>query len=138
MEVRVGTSILVKKEDKVLIGKRKGSHAPGTWQFPGGHLEFNEDFEDCIKRKIKEETDLNVKNIKQVTFMNDKFEKENKHYVTLIFTADYDSGELKLMEPEKCEKWEWVSWDDLPEPLFMPIEKLKKQNYNPFENGNNS
>ena len=36
------------------------------------------------------------------------------------------------MEPEKCEKWEWFEWNNLPEPLFLPIQNLLKQKFNPL------
>lgn len=47
--------------------------------------------------------------------------------------ADYDSGEVKIMEPEKCEQWEWFDWNNLPKPLFLPAQNLLKQKYNPFK-----
>jgi 8-oxo-dGTP diphosphatase len=37
------------------------------------------------------------------------------------------------MEPEKCEGWEWFEWDQLPRPLFLPIENLLKQSFDPFK-----
>lgn len=61
------------------------------------------------------------------------FKKEGKHYITLSIISEYDSGEVKVMEPEKCEKWEWFEWNNLPQPLFIPIQNLLKQNYNPFK-----
>ena len=47
--------------------------------------------------------------------------------------ADYDSGDVELKEPEKCERWDWFSWDNLPIPLFKPQQNLLKQNFNPFK-----
>jgi len=46
--------------------------------------------------------------------------------------CEYDSGEAKVMEPEKCEKWNWFEWNNLPEPLFLPIQNLLKKGYIPF------
>ena len=67
----VGVSIIIKKDNKVLIGKRKNIRASGTWAFPGGHLEFRESFEDCIKREVIEEAGIKIKNIKFQTLTND-------------------------------------------------------------------
>ena len=129
---KIGVGVIVKKDNKVLVGKRKNSHGEGAWQFPGGHLEFNENIEDCAKREVEEETGLIVDNFKKGKFTNDIFSKENKHYVTLFVVTDWKSGEPELKEPEKCEGWEWVEWDSLPKPLFLPIENLIKEGFNPL------
>jgi len=130
---KIGIGVLVKKEGKVLLGKRKNAHGEGSWCFPGGHLEWNENIEDCAKREVLEETGLSIKNIRFGPYTNDIFKKENKHYVTLFVIADFDSGELELMEPEKCERWGWFDWDKLPAPLFTSNQNLLKTVYNPFE-----
>jgi len=129
---KIGVGVIVIKDNKVLLGKRKNAHGEGSWCFPGGHLEFNEEIEDCAIREVKEETSIEIKNIRRGTFTNDIFKKEGKHYVTLFVIADYSSGKVKVMEPEKCEKWEWFKWDKLPKPLFIPIQNLLKQKFNPF------
>lgn len=103
------------------------------WSFGGGHLEFGESPEEGSRREIREEIGIEIKNIRPGPFTNDVFEKEGKHYITLFMLADYAGGEVKVMEPEKCEKWEWFAWSELPKPLFLPIENLLKHEYNPFE-----
>ncbi|HYD03927.1 MAG TPA: NUDIX hydrolase [Alphaproteobacteria bacterium] len=131
---KVGVALILTKNKKVLLGKRKNSHGEESWAFVGGHLEFKESSEECILREMREEIgDINIKNLRRATFTNDIFEKENKHYVTIFMQAEYFSGEIKTLEPNKCEKWEWFDWNDLPNPLFIPIQNLIKQKYNPFE-----
>jgi len=129
----IGIGVIVIKNNKVLLGKRKNSHGEGTWCFPGGHLEFNEEIEECGKREVLEETGIKIKNIKLGPFTNDIFKKEGKHYVTLFLISDYDSGKVRVMEPDKFEKWEWIEWGKLPKPLFLPIQNLLKQKFNPFK-----
>ena len=131
---KIGVGVIIVKDKKILLGKRKNSHGDGTWSFPGGHLEFNEAIEECAVREVKEETDLNITNIRMASFTNDIFEKEKKHYVTLYMLAS-TSGEPRLMEPEKCERWQWFNWSELPSPLFIPLQNLLKQNYDPFKKG---
>ena len=129
---QVGVGVIILDDKKVLLGKRKGSHGEGTWSFPGGHLEFNEEIEDCAKREVEEETGILLKNIRRGPFTNDIFEKENKHYVTIFVIAEKKMGDVKLLEPDKCEEWKWFSWDNLPKPLFLPVQTLIRTGFNPF------
>jgi 8-oxo-dGTP diphosphatase len=39
---------------------------------------------------------------------NDIFPEEQKHYITICMIADHASGEVKIMEPNKCEEWGMV------------------------------
>jgi 8-oxo-dGTP diphosphatase len=130
MRPQIGVAIIVSKDSKVLLGRRKNSHGSGTWAFPGGHLEFNESIVNCAKRELFEETGLQIRNIRLGPYTNDIFIAERKHYITLFVIAEYHSGELKVKEPKKCEKWEWFPWSQLPEPKFLPIRNLQKQKFN--------
>ena len=129
----VGVGVLIRKDGKILMGKRKNSHGHGTWCPPGGHLEMNESPEECVKRETLEEAGLKIKNIMFIAMTNDVMPQYAKHHITLHFVADLDSGELKIIEPEKCEEWGWFSWDSLPSPLFISTDNLTKQNINPFD-----
>jgi 8-oxo-dGTP diphosphatase len=119
----VGVGVIVEREGKVLLGKRKGSHGAGYWSFAGGHLEFGETVEQCAARELLEETDLQALSFKIGPWTNDIFEN-NKHYITLFVFVPEFRGEPKLMEKEKCEGWEWFDWNQLPTPLFAPVSSL--------------
>ena len=97
----VGVAVIVVKNGKVLLGKRKGSHGSGSWAFPGGHLEMNESIEECARREVFEETGISIHNIRYATFTNDIFKEEKKHYVTLFVVAEYNSGDLQVNEPQE-------------------------------------
>ena len=124
---RVGLGVFVKKDGKVLVGERKGSHGAGTWALPGGHQEGGESFEKCCKREVFEETGLTIRNPRPLLFTNDVFIDEGLHYVTLFFTADYESGELVVKEPRQCKEWRWVSLNHIPKPIFLPLSNALKQ-----------
>ena len=47
--------------------------------------------------------------------------------------AEYDSGIVKIMEPNKCLEWKWFSWSKLPKPLFLPTKNLLTQNPDLFK-----
>ena len=129
----VGVAVIVCKDNKVLVGKRLSSHGAGTWAFPGGKLEFTESIESCAQRETLEETGLKIKNLRNAAFTNDVFASEGKHFVTLFIVADHAEGEPNALEPEKAISWHWVAWNALPQPLFLPIQNLLKQGFNPFK-----
>jgi len=122
---KVGVSVVLKYNNNILVGKRKGSHGDGTWAFPGGHLEYGEDPIECAKRELLEETNINVSQLKPklTGYTNDIFKKENKHYITLYVEYELDKIlEAKLMEPNKCYEWKWFHINDIPKPHFIPLE----------------
>lgn len=127
MSPKVGVCSVVLKDGKMLLGKRKGSHGARSWAAPGGHLEYGESALECAKRELAEETGLTLKHAVLGPYTNDLIKPENKHYVTLVvFITDF-SGELKCMEPDKCEGWQWFPLENLPKPLFCPVNTLIKQ-----------
>ncbi|MDK9778370.1 MULTISPECIES: NUDIX hydrolase [Vibrio] len=129
-EVRVGVATIILRDGKILLGERIGSHGANTWATPGGHLELGESIEECAKREAFEETGLVVDSIEKLTFTNDIFEKEGKHYVTLFVLASCGSGEPQVAEPDKCKQWQWCELNNLPEPLFLPLSNLLKESRN--------
>ena len=113
----VGIGVLIFKGEKILIGKRKGSHGEGEYAFPGGHLEYLETIKDCARRETFEETGVEIKNIR-FQFLANVRKYKPKHYLHVGVIADYKSGKVQLKEPEKCEGWDWYNLNNLPKPLF--------------------
>ncbi|KAF2201477.1 nudix domain-containing protein [Delitschia confertaspora ATCC 74209] len=155
---RVGVAAIIRDTNgQAVVGVRKGSHGTGTWQFPGGHLEHGESFASCAAREVLEETglEIDIKDTKVFATTNDVFKKEGKHYITVFVVCKIkgDNAEPMVMEPEKCEKWEWVHWpeiwkwaqtqaeaerngkrvEDLERKVFLPIVNLVRQ-YPELEN----
>jgi mutator protein MutT len=118
--VNVGLgAIIVNAEGKILIGKRKGSHAP-YYSIPGGKLDQGETFEAGIIREIKEETNLAIFEPKVIALTNnlETYENDGIHFISVVMLVKKFSGDLKIMEPEKCEAWLWVDPHNLPQPHF--------------------
>jgi 8-oxo-dGTP diphosphatase len=128
---KIGLGAIIIREGKILLGKRIGKHGGGTWSPPGGLLEFNEEIEKGVEREVLEETGLTAKCKELITVTNNIFREEGKHTITLFYSCESEKGEVKLMEPDKFEKWDWFTWDNLPEPLFIPLIKLKETGIDP-------
>lgn len=126
--VQVGTAIIVVRERKVLLGKRQGSHAAGQYSFPGGHLDMWETWPEGGVRETVEECgeDFKIKirpfSSKRTEFFvtNDPMPECDKHYVTIFLVADYISGEPINAEPDKCEGWDWYTYDEAKELTAAP------------------
>ena len=120
----IGIGVIIIRNGRILLGRRRNAHGAGSWCCPGGHLEYGESFAACARREVREETGLEITRIRPGSFTNDVFEKEGRHYVTLFMLADCPEGTPRVREPEKCEKWDWFSAADLPRPLFLPLQNL--------------
>lgn len=129
LEPRVGVGVFIFRDDKFLLMQRQGSHGEGSWSVPGGHLEFGETPEETAVREVREETGLEIANVAFAAVTNDIFQQENKHYLTVWMKSDWVSGEPRITEPDKCIDQRWVSFDTLPNPLFLPWEQLLKSEF---------
>lgn len=123
-QVRVGTAVILRDaEGRLLLGLRKSAHGQGTWSFPGGAVDFGESPMEAARREVMEETALEVGEVMVhpgVPYVNTHFDNGSQ-WITLYFVAQYIGGEPRVVEPEKCERWEWFAPDQLPSPLFEPL-----------------
>jgi len=137
--VRVGVGVLVKDPKdttRVLCGIRKGSHGAGKLALPGGHLEMFETWEDCARREVLEECNLELEPPKFGHVTNDPMPDDAKHYVTIFMLGTCEAADPvqvpQNMEPEKCLGWKPYSWDELEVhqkngDLFGPLNLLLQQ-----------
>jgi len=117
----IGVGVLIWKNKKLLLGKRINEDKSYCWQFPGGHLEGDESVAECARREVLEETSLQIKQLRHLGFTDESFEMNQQQYITLFVSAEYESGEAQVLEPDKCGSWQWFDHANLPRPLFLPI-----------------
>jgi 8-oxo-dGTP diphosphatase len=127
--VGVGIGVLVIRDGKVLLGRRRGSHGAGSWSAPGGRLEYGESIEECARRELREETGLEAGTIEPGPYTNDVFHEVGQQYLTVFVLAREATGVLDNKEPHKCDGWEWFAWTQLPTPLFAPLESLRSSGF---------
>lgn len=116
----VGICVVVVKQGKILLGKRRGSHGEGEYSTPGGHLEHGESFAACAAREVMEETGLSIGPMRLLRVLN-SVHYAPKHYVDLAFAAEWRAGDPQVREPDKVETWDWYDPYDLPSPLFAMV-----------------
>ncbi len=132
--VKIGAAVIVPNNDEsVLFGKRVGSHGAGTWGFPGGAEEKHETGSMCVLRETKEEAGLDIELVSKysVNYTLDDF-KNGLVYLTLYYLAKTILEKPRILEPRKMSEWKFFPWNNLPQPLFLPIKHLVEKGYNPF------
>ena len=111
----VGVGVVIIREGKILLEKRKNDPGRGRWSIPGGIVELGETLEQTVIRETKEETNLVVSSpepidiINQVTF--DDFGKVKYHFVIIDYFVKLQDGVPKA-ESDAAEL-EWVSFEDV-------------------------
>ena len=121
----VGVLAILMCKNNVLLGKRKGSHGHGEWSFPGGHLEFNETPEECVKRELMEETGIELNDMTpcDMGYTNDIFYDDKKHYITIYKLFNVNNMIVaEVKEPNKCFEWLWADINNLPQPQFLSVK----------------
>jgi len=95
---QVGVGILLVRNQKLLLVKRKYNPDAGYWSIPGGHLDLGERVEDAAEREALEETGFKVKvtNLAGIInkIMNDKNGKIEYHYVLINYFVEQIEGNM--------------------------------------------
>lgn len=102
--IAVTLECFVKKNGKYLMLHRspKKRIMPDVWMAPGGHREFNEGLFECARREVREETGLEIKNLRVIATGNAYLRDLDQEFFFHFVEADYASGEV-IAEPENGE-----------------------------------
>ncbi len=130
---RVGVSVIVRHQGKILVGKRRGSHGAGQWGLPGGKIDPNEHANFCAMREVYEETGLTICPPTSIGWSHAIWEdpdKGHQNWVTLVFDGgEVDPSQVRIVEPDKCEEWRFVAPKDLKKlDLFPPLKHYLANN----------
>jgi 8-oxo-dGTP diphosphatase len=78
--------------------------------------------DDCTAfatiRELEEETGLIAHAAQELGWTTEYHPELDVRTVTLYHVCRAWTGEVTLMEPEKCEEWKWFYYNALPTPLF--------------------
>lgn len=107
-----GNFVLYKRSDKC-------RDEQGRWDNGGGALDFGENFEEAVKREVKEEYCADAVDVQFLTASNvlRKNGQEDTHWIALIFAVRVDPKQVAIGEPDKMEEIGWFQAGSFPEPL---------------------
>ena len=100
--------ILVKRGNELLL-TRKAEWLPGRYSLVAGFLDFGESLEECAIREVREETGIEIKNVRYVGSQNWPFPAQ----LMAGFVADYAAGEI-MVDRAELEDAAWFPLETLP------------------------
>ncbi|MCB1112610.1 MAG: NUDIX domain-containing protein [Chlamydiales bacterium] len=107
--------LIVASDGTILLVKSEKWH--GRWTVPGGKVELGESCEEAFVREVKEETGLDVENVRFAHYKDCIFTKEfheKKHFVMIDFIADLTKDQQKddVKLNEEGEEYQWTTVDE--------------------------
>lgn len=100
--------VLVKRGNELLL-TRKAEWPAGRYSLVAGFLDLGESLEECAIREVKEETGIDICNVRYVGSQNWPFPAQ----LMAGFVADYTSGDIRI-ELSELEDARWFPVDALP------------------------
>jgi NAD+ diphosphatase len=101
--------VAVLKNDRILLGRNKRFKLP-FYSVLAGFVEPGETLEECVRREIREEVNISVKNIRYFGSQPWPFPDS----LMIAFVADYAGGEIRTDGLEIIDA-AWFTKDNLPQ-----------------------
>ncbi len=115
----------------VVVYNSKNNH----WILPGGSIEEGETFEECLRREIKEESNMNVLSFAPIGYQEVHFDGKifnQLRYVCMVepygdFISDPDGSitEIKLINPKDYKQY--FDWGEIGERIIERAIELKSK-----------
>lgn len=124
----IGVAVIWNDQSQILIDRRRPEGLlGGLWEFPGGKIEPGETVEECIKREIREELEIEI--------------ELGSHLITIYHAYSHFSVILNVYHcrhltgvprPIECDEVRWVTLDELdqftfPQGNLQIIDALRQQ-----------
>jgi len=110
----VTVDAIIELPEGIVIIQR--SNPPFGWALPGGFVDYGESLEDAVKREAKEETNLELTEIKQFHTYSNPQRDPRFHTIGTVFTAKAkgrpragdDAAGLKVIKPSEIKKMDFA------------------------------
>lgn len=121
---------IIEYNSKVLVAQRpQGKLVPLKWEFPGGKVEPGESTIACIVREIKEELQMDVEVVKELTPVvhhYEDFSLELIPFVCRVSSEHYHAYEHSKVEWATVEQLPFYDWAEADIPIMKEyiLQKL--------------
>lgn len=111
--------IIINIEGKIVLIKRK--NPPYGWALPGGFVDYGETVENAAIREAKEETGLDLKNMKQFHVYSEPSRDPRGHNISVVFTAE---GKGIPKASDDAKEIGLFSQNDLPKDIAFDHREI--------------
>jgi len=110
---------IVRRDGRILLCQRKADDTfGGYWEFPGGKVEPGESLQDCLRRELREEIEIEVRPTRDLPHIDHQYPDA---LVRLHpFLCDHVRGEPQLIE---CQQAVWISPGELRKYTLPPANE---------------
>jgi 8-oxo-dGTP diphosphatase len=135
---RIGVAALLRADDRLLMGLRRGPNGGGSWSVPSGKLERGETPIACAVRELREETGISGVPLRMLGTGAHVATYDGGHATWPDFVTLWAVGSVatcvdaRVLEPEKCVTWRWVTREEIPAPLFRCFASLLAAGVDPW------
>lgn len=104
--------IIIRIDQQIVLIERK--NAPLGWALPGGFVDYGESLEEAAVREAKEETGLDLVNLRQFRAYSKPDRDPRQHNISFVFIAE---GRGRLEGGDDAARARLFDLDALPAPL---------------------
>jgi 8-oxo-dGTP diphosphatase len=116
--VNVAAAIIERGREILISQRLKDSQRGLKWEFPGGKIEHGESPEECLRREIKEELDLDIRVGERLMVVEHQY--EDLKVILYCHRCSYQGGEAKAKD---CHDFRWVVAGDLTNFDFTEADR---------------
>jgi 8-oxo-dGTP diphosphatase len=120
--------VIIEFEGGVVLVLRK--NPPPGWALPGGFVDYGETVEEAALREAREETNLELANVRMFSVYSDPSRDPRQHTITTVFIAQ---GSGRLEGGDDASRAEVFGLDKLPALAFDHAKIL--EDYRAFKGG---
>ena len=113
---------LIKRGEILLLRRYNTGYEDGNYSVVAGHLDGGERVVEAAVREAKEEVGITIppREIEVVGVMHRLSDDERIDFFVL---ADRWLGDVRNMEPDRCDELRWQPLDDLPDNVIPYVRK---------------
>jgi len=119
-QTKIIARVAVRAHDAVLIVKRaQNIGRPGTWELPGGKVDFGESFETAVERELNEETGISAEISDFLTTASSV--SDNTHILTVAYSLELQS-KPKVHLSDEHDEYFWLTSSQIDDFEFASKE----------------